>query len=302
MKKVLITGAGGMIGSRMSQLLTSKGYHVNALGRKHSTLSDTSPSTYHWNLHKGDMDERAFDGVSTIIHLAGASIAEKRWTAARKKEILNSRVKSAGLIYDFLKKGKHQVTTFISSSAVGYYGDCGDEILMENHDSGRDFLSHVCVQWEESAMRIGSLGIREVRFRNGIVLSDKGGALPELMRGIMLGIAGYFNKPHLYYSWVHIDDTCGMLLHALENKKVRGAYNATAPNPVLMKELIREILRIRKTKALMVPAPAFLVELALGELSSMLLCSQRCSAEKIISTGYQFKYPSLNKALESILK
>lgn len=301
MKKVLITGASGLIGTRLKEVLLSKGIGVHTLGRSNSTDRHSAAVAFQWDIRTGKLDDRAFDGVSTIIHLAGASIAEKRWTASRKKEIIESRVKSAGMIYDFLKKGEHHVATFISASAVGYYGDCGAEVVTEEHAPGNDFLSDVCKKWEASAMQIGSLGLREVRLRNGIVLSPNGGALPELMKGIKMGLAGYFNKPHLYYPWIHLDDVAGILIHAINQKDMHGAYNTTAPHPVLMKGLIQEILRIKKSNALMVPAPAFLVELALGELSSMLLCSQRCSAEKILSAGYHFRYPEISKALKAVL-
>ncbi|MBL0310960.1 MAG: TIGR01777 family protein [Bacteroidetes bacterium] len=301
MKKVLITGASGMVGTRLSQLLLERGYEVNTLGRSPAAPGAQGTTFFKWDVDAGKMDERALDGVSAIIHLAGANIAEKRWTKSRKQEILDSRVNSAQMIYHSLKKKKHSVESFISASAVGYYGDCGDELVTEDRKPAKDFLAVVCEKWEEEAIRIGSLGIREVRCRNGIVLSKDGGALPALVKGIRMGMAGYFNKPKLYYPWIHIDDICGFMIHAMEHKKVSGAYNTTAPHSVLMKELIREILRVTKSKAVMIPAPSFLVELALGELSSMLLCSQRCSAEKILSTGFTFEYPKIGGALEEVL-
>ncbi len=246
------------------------------------------------------MDERAFEGVNAIIHLAGAGVADKRWTAARRQEIINSRVKSAGLLNGFLKKGKHNVETFISASAVGYYGDCGDTIVTEDRKPGDGFLAEVCGQWERSAIKIGSLGIREVRCRIGIVLAPDGGALPELTRTIPFGFASYFAKNDLYHSWVHLGDVCGIMCHALENKLMKGAYNTTAPQPLLMKDLMLEVLKAKKSNAMLVPAPPVAIKLALGEMSEMLLGSQRCTAKKVLDAGYKFKFGKIEDALQNI--
>ncbi len=295
MQKVLITGANGLLGTRLSELLTKKGYTINTLGRK-----KRKANSFTWDIEKGVIDREAFEGISAIIHLAGAGVADKRWTEERKKEIVNSRVKSAKLIFDFLKKNKHEVKSFISASAVGYYGDCGDEIVIEERKSGEGFLANVCKQWEQSAKQFTKLGIREVRCRIGIVLAKNGGALPELTRTIPLGVASYFAKSNLYYPWIHIDDVCGIMMHALENESVTGAYNTTAPQPLLLKDLMREILEAKKSKAVLVPTPPFAIKLALGEMSEMLLSSQRCSTEKIIKTGFRFKFAAIYSALENI--
>ncbi len=293
MSKVLITGASGLIGKRLSALLQQKGYTVNSLGRSRSTDSNS----FVWDITGKHLDKQAFEDVSAIIHLAGAGIAEKRWTDKRKQEIIDSRVKGAELLYDFLKHEKHGIKTFVSSSAVGYYGDCGDEIVTEKKNAGDDFLADVCRQWEDATVKIGSLGIREVRCRTGIVLAPNGGALPELTKTISFGFANYFSKENLFYPWVHIDDVCGIMIHALENENVSGAYNTTAPQPLLMKHLMREILKAKKTNAVLLPVPPIAIKIALGEMSEMLLCSQRCSAEKIMATGYKFKFGEIENAL-----
>lgn len=301
--KILITGASGMVGTRLTELLLKKGYEVNTLGRQ---TTDDRPqknavAQFAWNIDKEIIDAKAFEGVSAIIHLAGAGVADKRWSDERKKEIIDSRVKGAKLIFDFLKKNKHEVKTFISASAVGYYGDCEDEIVTEERKAGEGFLAEVCKQWEQSAKQFSKLGIREVRCRIGIVLSKTGGALPELTKTIPLGVASYFGKSNLYYPWVHIDDVCGIMIHALENESVNGAYNATAPLPLPMKDLMKEILLAKKSKSVLVPAPPFAIKLALGEMSEMLLSSQRCSAGKILESGYKFRFAKIEDALKNIL-
>jgi uncharacterized protein (TIGR01777 family) len=304
MEKVLITGASGLVGTRLTQLLLNKGYTVNTLGRKtggHETIK-SGVKAFGWNIATGELDARAFEGVTAIIHLAGAGIADKRWTDERKKEIIDSRVKGAKLIFDQLKKDKKQVRAFISASAVGFYGDCDDEIVTEEHKPGKDFLAEVCKKWEAGAKQFTTIGIREVRCRLGIVISDKGGALPQLIQTLPVGIATYFAKNNLYYPWIHLDDVCGILMHAIENETVSGAYNTTAPQPLLMKDLMSEIVEAKKSKALLVPAPPFAIKLAMGEMSEMLLCSQRCSAQKVIDSGYKFRFGQIQKALKDIFK
>ncbi len=302
MKKVLISGASGLVGSRLVELLLRKGYVVNTLGRTSRKNSRTSTNSFEWNIEDWEVDTKAFEGVSAVIHLAGAGVADKRWSDERKVEIIESRVKSAKLIFDFLKKNQHEVKTFISAGAVGYYGDCKAEIVNEKRKAGEGFLAEVCKQWEQSAKQISKLGIREVRCRIGVVLAKNGGALTELTRTIPLGMASYFAKNNLYYPWIHIDDVCGIMIHALENGAVSGAYNTTSPEPLLMKDLMKEILAAKGSKAILVPAPPLAIKLAMGEMSEMLLSSQRCSANKIIETGFRFKFADINSALKNIYK
>ncbi len=304
MKKVLITGASGLVGTRLTELLLKKGYKVNTLGRQTADLrpQKNAVNQFAWDMDKGTLDTKAFEGVTAIIHLAGAGVAEKRWSDDRKKEIIDSRVKSAKLIFDFIKKNKHEVKIFISASAVGYYGDCGDELITEERKAGVGFLAEVCKQWEQSARQFSKLGIREVRCRIGIVLATSGGALPELTRTIPLGVASYFSKDNLYYPSIHIDDVCGIMIHALENENVNGAYNTTAPRPLPMKDLMREILHAKESKAILVPTPPFAIKLAMGEMSEILLSSQRCSADKIAATGFRYKFADIHLALQNIYK
>ena len=302
-QKVLITGATGLIGQRLSGMLLEKGIACNYLGRSaRNDVKDKRINSFQWDVEKGLLDERAFEGVSTIIHLAGAGVAEKRWADSRKKEIIDSRVKSAGLLHRFLKKGNHEVKTFISASAVGYYGDCGAETISEDHQPGKDFLADVCKKWEQGAIKIGALGLREIRCRIGIVLAPNGGALPELTRTLPIGFANYFTKNDLYYPWIHIDDVCGIMMSVLENEMVSGPFNTTAPNPLLMKELMRHIIAVKKPGAALLPAPSFALKLALGEMSSMLLGSQRCSNEKILKTGYKFRFGDIEGALKDVFR
>ncbi len=299
--KVLITGATGLIGQHLAAIMQSKGLNCSYLARnKNVNINNKTVRAYTWDIDKGEIDERAFEGVSAIVHLAGAGVADKRWTDERKKEIISSRVKGAQMLYDFLKRGRHDVKTFISAAAVGYYGDCGDTIVTEDTPQGNGFLADVCRQWEQGAINIGTLGIREVRCRIGIVLAKNGGALPELTKTLPVGVATYFAKNNLYYPWVHIDDVCGIIIHAIENKKLSGPYNTTSPNALPMKDLMRHIITVKKAKAVLLPAPPLALKLALGEMSEMLIYSQRCSAKKVTDTGYRFSFSDIDKALQNI--
>ncbi|MFM2307071.1 MAG: hypothetical protein RLZZ367_1740 [Bacteroidota bacterium] len=298
MGKILITGASGLVGSRLKQLLEEEGHTVHTLGR----AKTGGAGSFTWNPAKGTMDEKALEGVTTIIHLAGAGVAEKRWTDERKKEILDSRVQSTAVLFKYLKKHPNTVNTLVSASAVGYYGDCGASIVTEEHTLGEGFLADVCQQWEDGVTKFESLGIRTVRCRIGIVLAKDGGALPELARTIPAGIAGYFAKPDLYYPWIHLDDVCGIMIHAVKTQSVQGAYNTTAPKPLLIKELLQHIVKAKRSHAMLAPVPPFALKLALGEMSTMLLNSQRCSADKILKAGYRFRFADIDKALKDIYK
>jgi uncharacterized protein (TIGR01777 family) len=303
MAKVLITGASGLIGTKLTELLIANGYEVNHLNRSIPLKNNIKRITnFAWNPENGAIDTNAFDGVNAIVHLAGAGVAEKRWTEARKKEIIESRVKSTQLLHDFLKNNTHQVQTFVSASAVGYYGDCNDEIVTEEHKPGIDFLASVCKKWEAGAIKIGKLGIREIRCRLGIVLAANGGALPQLTKTIPLGIASYFTKPNLYYPWIHIDDVCGIMIYAIQHSSISGAFNTTAPTPLLYKDIVKQILKAKKSNALLMPAPTTAIKLALGEMSDVILGSQRCSAQKIMRAGYKYRFGDIETALNDIYK
>jgi len=300
MPRILITGAGGLIGTRLQEMLLGQGFHIHTIGRTSGRPLNDKVKSFTWDINSQKMDARALDGIDAIIHLAGAGVADKRWTDARKKEIMDSRINSTRLLLKTLKKYDHQVKTIISASAVGYYGDCGDEIVTEQHPVADTFLADVTHRWESEVGQFEELGIRHVCCRIGIVLSKNGGALPELVKTLPLGVAGYFSKSPLYYPWIHIDDVCGIMIHAIENSKLRGSYNTTAPGPVLIRDLMKAIVTAKGSNAVLTSVPPFAIRLALGEMAEMLLSSQRCSNEKILRTGYQFYFPTLKKALENI--
>jgi len=300
MTTVLITGASGLLGKKLTQNLLDKGFSVHTLGRNPKKSQTKNLYHFGWDVALGKLDDRALLGVNAIIHLAGAGVADKAWMSQRKSEILNSRVESANLLFHYLKNNPHQVKSFISASAVGIYGDQGAKLLSETAPKGEGFLADVCEKWEQAATQFSSLGVREVRARIGIVLTKNGGALPELIKTLPLGLAPYFAKKNLFYPWIHIDDVVGIFSYLLQEEKCKGAYNTTAPNPMEIKHLMQAIVQAKQSGALVVPAPPLAIKLAMGERSEMILSSQKCSADKIRKAGYQFLYNDAPSALTAI--
>ena len=294
----MITGATGLVGDRLTKLLVAHGHSVSHLGRSGQT---GSVPTFLWDPSKGIIDEKAFEEVDTIVHLAGANIAEGRWTAARKEKILNSRIESTSLLFQTLKNKPHSVQTLVSASAIGYYGFAeGDKIFTEDDKPGSDFLAQVTRQWEGEVDQINDLGLRIAKLRIGIVLSENGGALKEMIKPIKWGLGSPLGTGKQYLSWVHLDDLCEMFLMAIENKNMSGTYNAVATwcTNAEMTNAIAKVLH----KTLWLPSvPSFILRLTLGEMADIVLKGSKVSSEKIKQTGYRYKFPHLTDALDNLL-
>lgn len=297
-QKVLITGGSGLLGERLTAQLQQKGYEVVHLGRKSG--SKNGIVTYGWNPAVGQLDEKALEGVDHVIHLAGAGVADKPWSASRKQEIRNSRTQGTQLLVNAIKKQNQQPKSFISASAIGYYGNAGKALCTEESAAGNDFLASVCVDWESAAAPLASL-TRLCTVRIGIVLSTEGGALPKMMLPFRFFAGGVLGSGKQMMSWVHIDDLCEMFLFLLENESCRGTYNGVAPLPVehytFMKALGKAMHR-----PLWMWVPASVLRLALGEMADTVLGSQFVSNEKIQQTGFRFKHETVYKALSSLLQ
>ncbi len=296
---VLITGGTGLIGKRLSEMLQEKGYSVSFLSRGKTDVK-RKIKVYHWNPDKGELDETAIRNADYIINLAGASVAGGRWTQKRKEEIYHSRVAGTMLLAQKLKERNHLLKAFVNASAVGYYGDKGGKLLTETDPAGNDFLAGVCKDWEAQAQTVAALGIRTVICRIGIVLAKEGGALPELEKSMRFGVAAYLGSGSQYYSWIHIDDMCRIFLHAIENEKMNGVYNAVGNNPVTNKELVHSIQQAKGSHSLAIPAPAFALKIMLGEMSEVILGSQRCVNEKLLKAGFEFRFTNLQNALSAL--
>ena len=296
-KHILITGGTGLVGKPLTQLLLDKGYTVSHLSRKAANIPLVK--TFLWDVEKAEIDPNCINDVDMIIHLAGAGIADGRWTDERKQEILSSRTKSIELIYSLLKNHPHRVKKIISASATGYYCDRGDELLTENSPPMVDFLGRCCVAWEQAVDKGGALGLKILKFRTGVVLTDKGGALKQLALPIKFGFGTVLGSGRQWVPWIHLQDVIDMYLFGVEND-LTGVYNMVAPNPVTNFKLTVAAATQLNRPLWLPKVPAFALKLAMGEMSAVVLYSTKVSAEKIEAAGFQFKFPTLKEALRQI--
>lgn len=296
-KKILITGASGLVGSQLTEMLLQKGYQVVHVGR---TKRAGKVPAFVWDVAKQEFDIEALAGVDTIINLAGAGVADKRWTDSRKHELLESRTKSLALLYKTLSVNNHQVTAVISASAIGYYGFVGDDVFTEDSKPGTDFLATLTQLWEAEADKLNTLNIRTVKLRIGIVLSDKGGALNEMAKPVQMFVGSPLGSGKQYLSWIHIDDLCAMFLKATTDENLRGAYNAVCGDWVTNKEMTKAIGKVLSRPVWPVHIPAFVLKLILGEMANIVLQGSKVSADKIKQTGFNFTYTKIDDALKSL--
>ncbi|WP_293305942.1 TIGR01777 family oxidoreductase [Pedobacter sp. UBA5917] len=298
-KKILITGATGLVGTELKKHLLGKGYIVNTLSRKKG--KDTN--SFAWDVYKGIIDADCLNGVDAVIHLAGEPVADKKWTDERKKQIIDSRVKSTELLFKTIKsRPDHQIKSFISSSAVGFYGDCGDEILTEESSSGYGFLAECCKLWEDAVDQGKKLSLRIVKLRTGIVFSKKGGALPQLAKPVKLFAGTALGTGKQWTPWLHINDMVEMYIEAIENVKMENCYNACAPFPVTNKALTKALAKQLHRPVWPFNVPKKVLALLLGERVEAVLMSNNTSAQKILDAGFKFKFTHLEDALKDLYK
>lgn len=299
MKTILITGGTGLLGSRMSDLLAQKGYQVRHLSRNQN-LRAPYPA-YQWDINAQTLDPRALEGVHGVIHLAGAGIADKRWTPERKRIIKESRTHSTQLLARAIQEHPDTPQVVVSCSAIGYYGSQADRKLIETAPSGKDFMSEVCIAWEHAAAPIRDQGIRTPIVRVGVVMSTQGGALEKINMTYGFRLGAYFSNGHQYLSWIHIDDLCNIFIQALENERMTEVYNATAPSPVTNKVLAKALSKARNQHTLIMPVPAPALRLAMGEMADVVLNSTRALPQALEDLGFNYQFPHLIHALEDLL-
>lgn len=300
-KTILIGGGTGLVGNHLSEMLSQKGYDVLHLSRK-KNLDKKFPA-YGWDLKNGTIDEEAIQKADAVINLAGAGVADARWTKSRKKLIIDSRVDSTLLLKNAFEKAGKIPDAFISAAAIGYYGNRGEELMTEETPPGAEgFLAESCIAWEAALDEVKKTGWRTARIRIGIVLSTKGGALEKIILPVKFRIGGYFGNGQQWYSWIHIEDLCRMFIHILENENLSGAFNGVSPNPERNKPFTKNIgVAIGKTP-LMAPGPEFAMRIALGEMADTILSSTRVSSEKIMKADFEFKFPQLIEAVQDLVK
>lgn len=300
METVLITGK-GLVSDHLSKQLLAKGYNVTFLSR--SKNHNSSFQTFTWNIDQNQIEEDAVASADYIIHLAGANISGGRWTKKRKQLIIDSRVKSTNLIFAEVKKQNKKLKAFISSSAVGYYGAVtSDKIFTEADPPANDFLGETCRLWERSADNFEASGIRTVKIRTGVVLSENGGALEKMMPPVKLGIGSAIGKGNQFMPWIHIDDLCSIFIKTLEDTQMKGAYNAVAPDFETNKEFTQTLAQVLNKPSWFPNVPSFIMKMMFGEMAAILLEGSRISANKIKATGFKFKFTDLKNALSDLLK
>lgn len=307
MSSILITGGTGLIGKELTKRLVAKGYEVIILTRKikEKTPSQAGVSYALWDVKAQTIDKQAVAKADHIIHLAGAGIADERWSEKRKEEIKNSRVESSKLIVQALKDHPNKVQTVVSSSAIGWYGDDKElkskQAFTEDMPADSGFLGETCKLWEESMQPVEALGKRLVRIRTGIVLGNDGGAFKSFKLPVKFGIAAILGNGKQVISWVHIADICEMYIYAIETPSLKGPYNAVAPHPVSNKSFTIQLATILKGKFYIpIHVPAFLLKLMLGEMSVEVLKSTTASSQKIEQAEFVFQYPDLPSALKNL--
>lgn len=305
MQTVLITGGTGMVGQSLTDTLIEHGHDVIILTRNPRKSSRLHLSYAKWDIEKNYIDPLAFKKATVIVHLAGESVATKRWTVKRKKAILDSRVQSGLFLSNALKTMKHQVHTFIGASAIGWYGPDNELSLKdgfkEEDKVDNSFLGDTCKQWEDSVREIGTLGIRMVTLRIGIVLNKRGGALLEFIKPAKLGVAAILGDGNQIVSWIHQQDLNGIILFAINNNSVNGVFNAVSPEPISNKALTLAIASKYHSWHFKIHVPVWVLKILLGEMSIEVLKSAKVSSKKIQDQGFEFKYPYISSALNQLL-
>ncbi len=299
MAKILITGGSGLLGKTISEILLKAGHQVAWLSRESGNYKGIQK--YKWDLSKNYIDEKAFEGVESIIHLAGAPIADKRWTDAYKKDIIDSRVKSSELIFSYISKNNYPIKTFIGGSAMGYYGSfISEKIFTEEDEPGNDFLAETCMRWEKSYAPIIEKGIRTAIIRIGVVLSKYEGAYAKMAPPFKLGFGAAVASGNQNFAWIHISDIARLFVHALDDQNINGIYNGVSSESINNKEFSRQLAKSFNKPFFMPNVPAFLLKLAMGEGSIMVTGGVKISNKKIKDSGFKFEFERAQEALRSL--
>ncbi len=295
---ILVSGSTGLVGSALLRYLSSKDHTVKALVRHASS----NPSEITWNPPARGPEAEALEGIDAVVHLAGESIASGRWTDAKKRAIRDSRTIGTRLLADTLTRMKNPPKVFICASAIGYYGDRGEEILKEGSSAGSGFLSDVCKAWEAATVAAAQKGIRVVNLRFGVILSSQGGALAQMFLPFKMGVGGKLGTGSQYMSWVALDDVLGAIAHALDTPSLAGPVNVVSPQPVTNAEFTKTLGRVLRRPTIF-PMPGFAARLVFGEMAdALLLSSARVEPAALMQSGYHFQWTDLEGTLRHLLR
>lgn len=294
---IAVTGSHGLVGTAMIPAMSKMEHQVTRLVRGQAGVGSVV-----WDPTAESFDSSVLQGVDAVVHLAGENIASSRWTSQVKERIRKSRVQGTRILAEGLAAMPTPPRVFISASAIGYYGDCGDELLDENSPSGNGFLADTVLQWEAATQPASDAGIRVVRMRIGVILSPRGGALAKMLLPFKLGAGGRVGNGRQWWSWIALDDVVGAILHLLSNDAISGPVNVVSPNPVSNSVFTKILGRVLKRPTIF-PMPAVVARIVLGEMANeLLLASTRVQPEQLLETGYQFQQPELSAALQCLLK
>ncbi|WP_254510999.1 TIGR01777 family oxidoreductase [Anatilimnocola floriformis] len=300
--KALITGATGFVGKRLLHRLNEPAVVLSRNAAKaEKTLSAFKVKAFNWDAENQPAPAEAFDGVDAVFHLAGDPVAEGRWTEEKKRRMRASRVEGTRNLVNTLAQLPKKPRVLVSASAVGYYGDRGDEVLTEDADPRDDLLAEVCVAWERESHAARHAGIRVVNPRIGIVLGEKGGAISKMLTPFKFGVGSPLGTGKQYMPWIHINDLVSLMLFAAERDSISGPLNGTAPNPVTNYEFTKTLGRVLNRPTFMPAPPNFMLKLLIGEFANVLLASQNAVPKRPLDAGFQFQYPTLEPALREIL-
>jgi uncharacterized protein (TIGR01777 family) len=304
MKKIIITGATGSIGRNLVKKLSEQEDEITVFTRNPADTKKKLPSVskiIKWDYNKLDDWKHNLNGVEVVVHLAGANLAAKRWNEDYKKLAYDSRILSTKKLVEAIKSVEQKPNAFICSSAVGYYGDRGDDILSEDEPPANNYLANLCADWEKEAESVETLGVRRVSVRTGLVLSKNEGLLKQLLPSFKFFMGGYLGSGKQWFPWIHIDDIVGIYLHAIENGSIKGAVNGASNGIVTNKEFSKTLGKGLKRPAFF-PIPKFALKIVSGELGEYFSDSQRVSVDKILKNGYNFKFENLEEALKDLIK
>ena len=293
--KVLITGSTGLLGTELQRSFTEKGYELLLASRK----EPQDDKHIQWSIEEGFTDPEKLEGVDVVVHLAGENVSGLRWTDEKKKAIRDSRVLGTRNVVDAISKLKNKPKVFVASSAIGFYGERGEEEVTESSAAGDNFLAGVCKEWEAESRRAEDAGIRTVLLRTGIVLSKDGGALATMLTPFKLGVGGVVGSGKQWMSWISLEDEIAVINYVIENENIRGAVNAVSPNPVTNEEFTKTLGSVLYRPTIL-PLPEFAVSMIFGEMGdALLLASTKVMPKRLEDAGFEFKHPNLKEAIEN---
>ena len=296
--KILVTGASGLVGTAVQESFAGKGYEMLLASRN----APKKPNDIQWNVETGFAELERLEGLDVVVHLAGESVSGLRWTDEKKRAIRDSRVLGTRNVVEAISKLREKPKLLVAASAIGFYGERGDEEVTESSAAGDNFLSEVSKAWEAESRRAEDAGIRTVLLRTGIVLSRDGGALATMLTPFKLGVGGVVGSGKQWMSWVSLDDHVGVINYAIENDNLRGAVNSVSPNPVTNEEFTKTLGEVLYRPTIL-PLPEFAVSMVFGEMGdALLLTSTKVLPKRIEEAGFEFKYPDLKSALERAVK